>query len=648
MTGTLRSTARNPVAIAIMGALILVFLVLGVGGGRFPDAFRAVNADAVVSVGTHSLSSRDFQKQWEQQKQKYQQQTSQPLTNEFLVQNGVDLQILNEVAEHEASLEMLQRAGIVPGPTLVDNEIKKIPWAFDKVTGQFSEKQFLQGLGELGLTPREAQAEFTDEMALRHLGFAAAAGLQAPSLYLAVSAVQAMESRDASYFIMGVNAVPAPAQPTDAQLQAFMKAHSAQLMLPELRVITLARFSAKDLAPTMKVDPAQVAKEFEFRKDTLSTPEKRTVVEIPVKTAADGAAAARRLSAGEDVSVIAKSFGVEAITYDSKPQSAIADRKLAQAAFALKAGAISGPVTGDLGQAVIKVINVTPGVAATLASATPQIEADLRQKQAADQAYQQSQKFDDARKSGASVADAAGKAGVATVTVGPVTAQGVGADGKPNPLLTEKILKSAFAMPAGQDGDLEDAGSGEYYAVRVERVLPPALPSLTDKRPELARAYMNEQLVTALKAKAKDLTALAKKNGNLDAAAAQVGAKVSHLAGVQRLKAQQYQALGREFLEGLFAAKTGDVFAAGGQTGVYIIRLDSARPGDTQQTAQLAAAVRARASQAYADDILSSMQNAARQDLKPTLNLNLARQTLGVDPNLLSKGGLKPGSGKAK
>jgi hypothetical protein len=171
---------------------------------------------------------------------------------------------------------------------------------------------------------------------------------------------------------------------------------------------------------------------------------------------------------------------------------------------------------------------------------------------------------------------------------------------------------------------------------------------LTDKRPELARAYMNEQLVTALKAKAKDLTALAKKNGNLDAAAAQVGAKVSHLAGVQRLKAQQYQALGREFLEGLFAAKTGDVFAAGGQTGVYIIRLDAARPGDTQQTAQLAAAVRARASQAYADDILSSMQSAARQDLKPILNLNLARQTLGVDPNLLSKGGLKPGSVKAK
>jgi peptidyl-prolyl cis-trans isomerase D len=117
---------------------------------------------------------------------------------------------------------------------------------------------------------------------------------------------------------------------------------------------------------------------------------------------------------------------------------------------------------------------------------------------------------------------------------------------------------------------------------------------------------------------------------------------------MQRLKAQQYQALGKELLEGVFTAKPGDVFAAGGQAGVYIVRLDAARAGDIQQSAQLAAAVRGRASQSYADDILSAMQNAAREDLKPTLNLQLVRQTLGVDPNLMSKGGLKPGSAKAK
>src|SRR5258708_1413002 len=395
MTGTLRSTARNPVAIAIMGALILVFLVMGVGGGRFPDAFRAVNADAVVSVGTHSLGSRDFDKVWEQQKQKYEQQSGQQFTNTFLVQNGVDLQLLDEVAKEQAGMEMLQRAGIIPGPTIVDNEIKKMSWAFDKVTGQFSEQQFVQVLGEQGITPRQAQAEITDELAVRHFGYAAAAGLQAPMLYVAVNAVQGTESRDVSYFTMGLSAVPTPAQPTDAHLQPSMKAHAAPLIQPEMRVLTQARFSAKDIAPNVKVDPAQVAKEFAFRKDTLSTPEKRSVVEIPVQTAADGAAATKRLGAGEDPAAIAKSMGAEVVTYADKPKTAIADRKLAQAAFTLKPGAVGGPVAGDLGMAAVKGVKVTPGSAATLASATPQLEAEIKQKMAAHQAYQQSQKFDE-------------------------------------------------------------------------------------------------------------------------------------------------------------------------------------------------------------------------------------------------------------
>ena len=57
MTGSLRSTARNPVAIALMGLLILVFLLLGVGGGgRFPDMFRGGKADAVVSIAPNEHS----------------------------------------------------------------------------------------------------------------------------------------------------------------------------------------------------------------------------------------------------------------------------------------------------------------------------------------------------------------------------------------------------------------------------------------------------------------------------------------------------------------------------------------------------------------------------------------------------------------
>ncbi|HEY1929605.1 MAG TPA: SurA N-terminal domain-containing protein, partial [Caulobacteraceae bacterium] len=115
MTGSLRSSARNPVAIALMGVLILVFLVLGVGGGsRLPDLLNAANPDAVVTAGAHSLSGREFSRIFEQQKQHLEQQSSQTFTNDFLVQNGFDLQLLQQIAMDQAEAQMLARAGVVP------------------------------------------------------------------------------------------------------------------------------------------------------------------------------------------------------------------------------------------------------------------------------------------------------------------------------------------------------------------------------------------------------------------------------------------------------------------------------------------------------------------------------------------------------
>ncbi len=640
MTGTLRSTARNPIAIALMGLLILVFLILGVGGGgRFPDAFRSIRADSVITAGSHSTSSREFRRIFEGQKTKFQEQTQQQLTNEFLVQNGADQQMLGQIALEQSELEMLQRAGITPGPQLVDAFIKQIPDAFDRVTGKFSEQQFTQLLAARGLSVRDAQAEITDSLAERQFAYAMGAGYKAPRLYAAVDAVAGLETRDVSYFILGVDAVPPPAPPTDAQLQTFIKEHAAQLMRPEMRVITLARFSAKALAPSVTIDPADVAKEFAFKKDSLSTPELRTVIQIPVRTNAEGAQAAARLAKGEDPVAIAKSFGAEPVSYVNKPQSAIADPKLGAAAFALKEGAVSGPVSGTLGLAALKVVQVTPGASATLETARPKIEAELRDRKAADQAYEQSQKFDDARQAGANVADAAAKAGVPTETVGPVAANGMGLDGKPNPLLNEKILKAAFAQAAGQDGDLTDAGPGEYFAVRVERILPPSLPPLTENRDALARAYMNQELVKAVKAKADELVGKIRGGMTLEAAASQVGAVVTRQTGMQRVKARQYQGLGNQFLQEAFGAKPGEVFAAGGQAGIFIAKVESAQPADPTSTAQLLEALRGRVTQAYVGDLMNAVQIAARDQIKPTSNLALARQALGVDPSIVAKTG---------
>jgi peptidyl-prolyl cis-trans isomerase D len=643
MTGALRTTARNPVAIAMMGLLILVFLILGAGGGgHLSDILGGTHGDAVVVAGSHSMSARDFQKVFDQNRQRFEEQSKQQVSVELLVKNGADQQLLNEIADDEAETEMLNRAGIDPDPSLVDNEIKKLPFAFDKVTGQFSEQQFIQFLANQGLTPREAEAELNDQLTQRHFMVAAENGFRIPYAFAALNAVTGLQNRDVSYFTIAATTVPQPATPTDAQLMAFMHEHAQQLMRPEMRIITVALFSAKALAPSVTVDPAEVQKEFNFKKDTLSTPERRTVIEIPVKSAAQASETSTRLSKGEAPDAIAKSFGIEPVSYPDAPQSAIPDRKVAAAAFALPAGQVSGPVQGDLGMAVLKVVKITPATAANFDAARPAIEADLRTRAAQNQAYELSQKFDDARQGGASVADAARKAGVAVLTVGPVTSQGMDGDGKPNTTLTPQILKSAFALAQGEDGDLEDAGAGEYFAVHVDRVLAPSLPPLDEKRALLTQAYMREQVIKALKAHGDALIAQIHKGATMDQAAAQVGAHVTQRAGMQRIQAQQYKALGGEFLQGVFTGKPGDVFMAGANDGISIVRLDAIRPGDPTATARAMQTIAPKLSQEYFQDIMASLKTGARREIRVSINSTLAQQALGIDPSVLKGEDGKP------
>jgi len=352
------------------------------------------------------------------------------------------------------------------------------------------------------------------------------------------------------------------------------------------------------------------------------------------------------ITMSQSLEAIAKAFGAEPVNYVDAPQSAIADPKMAAAAFALPQGQVSDPVQGELGMAVLKVSKITPAGAATLETARPAIEADLRAKAAQKQAYDLSQTFDDARQAGAGVIDAARKAGVTPVTVGPVTAQGLDSDGKPNTLLSANILKSAFAHAAGEDGDLEDAGPGEYFALHVDKIVPPALPPLSEKKPELIKAYVNQQYLKALKARAEALMTQVRGGAAIDQAASQVGAHVVRQAGMQRIQAAQYKALGRDFLVAIFSAKPGDVFAAAAPAGVFIGKLDAVRPGDVAAMARTVQMIEGRVSQGYLKDLLTTVKTAAQQDIKVTINLPLARRALGVDPALTAKPAT-PGAGRA-
>jgi peptidyl-prolyl cis-trans isomerase D len=636
MLTAFRVFAKSWVAAVLIGLLIVAFAVFGIR-----DVFGHSVGNSVIVAGSRKISATDFRREFEQVRKRAEQQMGQPVSAEVAAQNGLDRQVLQGLATRESFAELLHKIGIRPSDKLIGDQIAKIPAFFDPVSGRFDKQQYQKRLAENDLTPQKFEGLLRDEMAQQHVVTALSNSLQVPRAYSALAAIYALENRDVTYLTLDPTSVPKPADPTDAQLTAFMKENAAQLTLPEFRVLTVVRFSPELVGANLPVDEAELKKRYDFKKDTLSTPETRTLVQIPVKDAATGEAVAARLQKGEQPDAVAKSLHVDAIVYDSKPQPAIADHKLAAAAFKLQAGEI-GVVQGDLGLAVVKVDSITPGKTVTFEQARPALEAELRKDAAAEKVYALTQAYDAAHQKGANLTEAAKKAGVPATTLGPVTKDGRDQQGQPVAGLNQKLMDSAFGLPAGGESEVVEAGNGEYFAVRVEKVIPPAMPPLASIRPQLAQAYMMREVAKAMQDKAEALAARARKGESLEAVAASAGAKLTHVPGVDRRSGQQNPQMSPEILGAVFGGKVGDVFTARGRGFAMVVgKVDSDHVGDTAQLAALTEQARPQMTETIFREIGEAAQGAARVKVKTKIDYNRARAAIGLQP-LNAKGEAEP------
>lgn len=636
-----RKFAKSWVAAVIIGLLVVSFAIFGIN-----DVFKTNFSNDVVTAGPRHVSAADFKRDFDNFRKNAEQQVGQPVSVEVAVENGLDKRVMDEIASREAFGALLAKIGIRPSDKLLAAEIQKIPAFFDQVSGRFDKNLFQQRLGEAGLTPEKFDIVMRDEIAQSHVASAMVNGLRVPRAYSALGAIYEAEARDIGYFSIDPRSVPQPAQPTDAQLTAFMKENAERLTRPETRVLTLVSFNPAMVSVDEAIDPAEVQKRFEFRRDTLSQPETRSLVQIPAKDAATAQAIVARLNKGEDPAAIAKSVGVDAITYADKPRSAIADARVGQAAFGLKEGEVAA-VQGALGQAVVKVTKVTVGQQVTLEQIRPQIEAELRKDAAAEKVYALSQAYEDAHADGASLPEAARKAGAPTFTIGPVTAQGQGPNGQPIQGLTPKMLETAFSLAAGQDSDIQEVGDGSYYAVRVDRVIPKAMPPLAEIKPQLTQVWMMRELVKALQARADGFATRLRKGESLEAVAASAGSRVARVTSLDRQSAGQNQALSRDALVKAFAGKAGDVFTAQDvRPGFVVAKLEAVRAPSGPQLARVTEEGRPQMTMGLFREIGDQARRAARAEMKVKIYPDNARAALGLEP--LPKGEKAGAAGKAE
>lgn len=633
MLAFFRAFSKSWAAKLLFGVLLIGFTVWGIQGGLVPH----ISTD-VITAGQRRMGENEFRSLLDRQLSRARAESGSAPTLEQLVKSGQAQEIATQLAQELGFAAWLDRAGIRPAQSQTMDALRDVQAlrpAFNPVTGVFDQKIFAEILSQNGLNTESFLEKVHDDLAQRDLTAAIAGATVTPRLYAALTSNWQLQQRDASYFALDAKTLGPIPTPSDADLKKFYTDVSSRLARPETRALTVVIFDPRQVMGSVTVNPADVQKTFDFRKDSYSTPEKRTFVEITAKDAKAAAQAAAALRAGQTPDAAAKAAGGEASAQTDLAKTAVPDTHVADTVFNLKPGQTSDAFQTDAGYAVVKLQSVTPGHVATLEEKRGEIENQLRLEAARSKIQTMVQQYSDARDAGATAAQAAAKVGADIKTLPPMTAEGQTYNGeqiKVSPTLLQKILGVGFSLPKGGQSDAQKLVDDVYFAVGVDSIHPPYTPTLAEVRPALVAQWTQQQIAKGLQAKADGLIARLKKGEPIAQVAASIHADVKHGAGIQRPSGRPTD-LQSYVASLIFNAKPGEPFAypvPANPPAMLIGRVDAVHAPTPIAAAAAAARVQPTMNRLVAQDLFNGVRTSANDKIKPKVDTGNLNAALGV------------------
>lgn len=625
MISLFRNFAKSKWAI---GLLALVALSLLITGGTQMDVLGSLRPPQVIAAGDRSLDQNEFRQMVEQIRYQNQERTGQAMTVEQLASDPSFASAFGQRAQELGFLAWAHDAGIRPGKELVLRQIREIEAFFDPITQKFDQAAYQARLADARMTPALLEEQFRDQYIQMHYGSAVAAGARMPRIYGAVIANQTQQTRDGRWFAVTQSMAGTAAAPTDAQLTAFMGQNRAALTSPEFRTASLVVFN-EGAAGDVPISEEKIQARFNFRKDALSLPERRTFTTLtaPNRAAADRIAAALR--AGQTPAAVGQANNLQPAQYADTPRSAISDPAVAAAVFGLAANQVSAPVQARVGFVVASVASVTPGREVTLADVRSQIVDELRAQEVRAQVSRRVEAYEKARGEGKTLEQAVAQVGARIIPVPAVTRDGKNRAGQQINAPAE-LLESMWKLAKGRASEVVSAGEGQYFVVRVDDVIAAGMPPLDSVRPQLTQAWIAQENARLLSARADALSARLRRGEDINAVAASVGATVTTRAGVRQSQ-ETLAELGQGVIAGLFSAEKGQPFSQQQQGGGMVLgRVDRITAPTPVLAAPEAQTWRQRLVANAGEGFLRSTVESAAARMKAGFDQVAARTALGV------------------
>jgi peptidyl-prolyl cis-trans isomerase D len=532
MLEALRNAARTWVAKLLLLLLVLSFAVWGISG----QITSGIGRTYVVAAGDTTVTPLEYRLAYDRQIAVLSQQFGRAITREQARALGIEDQVLAQLVAGAVLDEQASELGLGLSEDKLAALTMQDP-AFRGPGGQFDRQQFEFALRQIGMRPEDYLNNRAQLAVRQQIVEAVSDGLSAPDTFLRAVALYRGEDRTVDYIALPKSAVEPIEEPADNVLKTWFEENKATYSAPEYRTIAYVKLEPVDIVDESAITEEQVAEDYERNKERFTTPEQRTIEQIVFKSkeAAEKALASIRGGATFD-SVVASEGKTQADTLlGTFTRQRVPDPAVAEAAFKLPEGEVSGVVDGAFGPVLLRVTEIKPEVVRPLADVAPEIRRDLALAEASRVLLDVHDSYEDSRAAGETLREAAAKLNLDVVTV-EVNRNGLKPDGS---VVTDipqspELLNAAFETEAGIENAAIDVGGSGFVFYEVEQITPARERAFEEVSQKVVADWKAAETVKRLAAKAADLEKRLKDGTPMETLAAELKLEKQTKRGLKR------------------------------------------------------------------------------------------------------------------
>lgn len=473
MLKQIRGSLKSVASILFAVPLIIAFAAWGV-----PE-MRQFTQNYAVRVGKAGISAVEVQNEFDRFVTNRRLANDGKFDREAAIAAGAPDQIVQSLAARMALDHESRKMGLAVPREMVRNFLQTSDQFKNPRSGKFDNEALTGILREYNYSIGEFEERLQSDLLRNQLMSAVGAGGTAPKGLVDSLVLRETENRTVSYLTITDDMAGPPAEATPAALQEFYKKNSAQFMAPEYRVFSAIILKNNDYTEISAVPEEDLRKAYETGKSKYETPERRTVYQItyPDEKAAQDAVAALKGGKPFGTLAIENAKTLAEVTLTDIQKRDILDPKVGDAAFAaVDAGSIVGPVKGVFGFSIAQVVSISPASVRPFEDVRGEIEAEMQTKDTKKKLFDTIEDIENERDTGASLADAAAKAGTIAIEYGPVDSYSFGSGGEIVAGVPGDVLREAFKIDEGEESDaIELTDKSGYFFIAVTEVRAPAI-----------------------------------------------------------------------------------------------------------------------------------------------------------------------------